>query len=96
MRVKVSVPIAQAVDEVKEKVLASAETVEEQIAGETDWETVSTIAGRQYSLLICPIQTLLIDPSQFKVLNELLHKEAGGKGRIETLVFANVASTSTT
>lgn len=44
MRVKVSVPIAQAVDEMKEKILASAETVEEQIAGETDWETVSIIA----------------------------------------------------
>jgi ribosome maturation protein SDO1 len=97
MRVKVAVPIAQAVDELKEKVLASAETIEEQIAGETDWETVRSIAGREHwLLLIYSIQTLLIDPSQFKVLNELLHKEAGGKGRIETLVFANVASTSTT
>jgi ribosome maturation protein SDO1 len=97
MRVKVAVPVAQAVDEVKEKVLASAETVEEQNTGEADWETVRTIAGQEHSLLlIYPIQTLLIDPSQFKVLNELLHKEAGGKGRIETLVFANIASTSTT
>jgi hypothetical protein len=41
MRVKVAVPIAQAVDEMKEKVLASAETVEEQVTGEADWETVS-------------------------------------------------------
>jgi hypothetical protein len=41
MRVKVAVPIAQAVDEVRGKVLSSAETVEEQITGETDWETVS-------------------------------------------------------
>ena len=47
-------------------------------------------------LLIASVpQILLIDPSQFKVLNELLHKQAEGKGRIETLVFANVASTST-
>jgi ribosome maturation protein SDO1 len=38
---------------------------------------------------------LLIDPAQFRVLNELLQKKAEGKGRIETLVFANVASTST-
>jgi predicted component of type VI protein secretion system len=52
MRVKVAVPISQAVNEVKEKVLASAETVEEQNTGETDWETVRTIAGRECSLLL--------------------------------------------
>ncbi len=40
MRVKVILPVAQALDEVKEKILASAETVEEQNTGESDWETV--------------------------------------------------------
>jgi len=77
MRVKVTVPVAQ-LEPVKDDILASAEKVEEEQAGEADWEA-----------------TLLIDPSQFRVLNELLQKKAEGKGRIETLVFANVASTST-
>ncbi|KAJ3934961.1 MAG: SBDS protein C-terminal domain-containing protein [Lentinula lateritia] len=31
---------------------------------------------------------LLIDPSQFRVINELLQKECKGKGRIETMAFA--------
>ncbi|KAJ3864578.1 SBDS protein C-terminal domain-containing protein [Lentinula novae-zelandiae] len=30
---------------------------------------------------------LLIDPSQFRVINELLQKECKGKGRIETMAF---------
>ncbi|KAJ3476180.1 hypothetical protein NLI96_g11341 [Meripilus lineatus] len=36
--------------------------------------------------------TLLIDPGQFKVINELLHKECKGKGRIETMTFAATSS----
>jgi ribosome maturation protein SDO1 len=31
---------------------------------------------------------LLIDPGQFRVINELLQKECKGKGRLETLTFA--------
>jgi len=34
---------------------------------------------------------MLIDPSQFKVINELLQKECKGKSRIETLLFAATA-----
>jgi len=30
----------------------------------------------------------LIDPSQFRVINELLQKECKGKGRLETMTFA--------
>ncbi|KAF5337253.1 hypothetical protein D9611_003394 [Ephemerocybe angulata] len=36
--------------------------------------------------------TLLIDPSQFRVINELLQKEGKGVGRLETLTFAATAS----
>ncbi|TFK40931.1 SBDS protein C-terminal domain-containing protein [Crucibulum laeve] len=36
---------------------------------------------------------MLIDPGQFRVINELLQKECKGKGRIETLAFAATAST---
>jgi ribosome maturation protein SDO1 len=32
----------------------------------------------------------LIDPGQFKVINELLQSELKGKGRLETLSFAAV------
>ncbi|KAJ4485487.1 SBDS protein C-terminal domain-containing protein [Lentinula aciculospora] len=35
---------------------------------------------------------LLIDPSQFRVINELLQKECKGKGRIETITFAATAT----
>lgn len=34
---------------------------------------------------------MLIEPGQFKVINELLQKECKGKGRIETLLFAATA-----
>ncbi|KAI0638807.1 Shwachman-Bodian-diamond syndrome protein [Trametes polyzona] len=34
---------------------------------------------------------LLIDPSQFRVLNDLLQKECKGRGRLETLTFAATA-----
>jgi ribosome maturation protein SDO1 len=39
------------------------------------------------------LKTLLIDPGQFRVINEILQKEVKGKGRIETLTFAATAST---
>jgi len=35
---------------------------------------------------------LLIDPSQFKTINDLLQKECKGKGRIETMSFATNAT----
>jgi ribosome maturation protein SDO1 len=34
---------------------------------------------------------MLIEPSQFRVINELLQKECKGKSRIETLQFAATA-----
>ena len=36
------------------------------------------------------LQVLLIDPGQFRILNELLQKECKG-GKIETLTFAATA-----
>jgi ribosome maturation protein SDO1 len=38
---------------------------------------------------------MLIDPGQFKVLNEMLQKECKGKGKLETLTFTATAATST-
>ncbi|KAF8807626.1 Shwachman-Bodian-diamond syndrome protein [Phlegmacium glaucopus] len=37
---------------------------------------------------------LLIDPGQFRVINELFQKECKGRGRLETLTFAATATTS--
>jgi len=34
---------------------------------------------------------MLIDPGQFRVINELMHKECKGRGRIETISFAATA-----
>ncbi|KAF8491279.1 Shwachman-Bodian-diamond syndrome protein [Gautieria morchelliformis] len=39
------------------------------------------------------VATLLIDPGQFRIINEILQKEVRGKGRIETLSFAATAAT---
>jgi len=38
--------------------------------------------------------TLLIDPGQFRVINELFQKECKGRGRLETLTFAATATIS--
>jgi ribosome maturation protein SDO1 len=35
---------------------------------------------------------ILIDPAQFRVINELLQKECKGKGRLETLTLAATAN----
>ncbi|KAF8912891.1 SBDS protein C-terminal domain-containing protein [Gymnopilus junonius] len=36
--------------------------------------------------------TMLIDPGQFRIINDLLQKECKGRGRLETLTFAATAS----
>lgn len=36
-------------------------------------------------------QVMLIDPGQFKVINELLQKECRGKGKLETMTFTATA-----
>ncbi|KAF9478701.1 Shwachman-Bodian-diamond syndrome protein [Pholiota conissans] len=76
MRIKVSLPIADA-DKLRQKILESAEKVEQNETRETDWES-----------------TMLIDPGQFRVINELLQKECKGRGRLETLAFAATAGPS--
>jgi len=40
-------------------------------------------------------KTILIDPSQFRVINDLLQKDAKGRGRLETLTFAATATATT-
>ena len=42
------------------------------------------------------MQTLLIDPSQFRVINDLLQKQAKGTGRIETLAMAATSTSTST
>lgn len=37
---------------------------------------------------------MLIDPGQFKVINELLQRECKGKGRLETVTFVATAQTN--
>ncbi|KAK7688226.1 hypothetical protein QCA50_008596 [Cerrena zonata] len=37
---------------------------------------------------------MLIDPGQFRVINDLLQKECKGRGRIETMTFAATAETN--
>lgn len=37
------------------------------------------------------LQVILIDPGQFRVINEMLQRECKGRGRIETMSFAATA-----
>lgn len=84
----------------KEQILESAEKVEEDKFGENDWALVSDDIHPYFVLCICRIacdviinravdiiflQVMLIDPSQFKVLTEVLQKEVKGRGRMETI-----------
>ena len=39
-------------------------------------------------------QVMLIDPGQFRVINELLQKECKGKGKLETMTFTATAQTN--
>lgn len=67
MRLRITLP-ASTEESFRAKVLEGVDKVEEQNAGEQDWQAV-----------------ILVDPSLFKVLNDLVHKELKGEGRIETL-----------
>jgi ribosome maturation protein SDO1 len=78
----------------REKVLDGAEKVEEDEMGQNEWEVVCAklcLIVPSPTLTTC-IQVMLIDPSQFRVINELLQKECKGKGRIETMTFTATAS----
>jgi ribosome maturation protein SDO1 len=92
MRVRVTLPTKDG-KRLKEQLVGSAEKVEEETAGQDEYEVVSwgklVISGDRWAY--ARLQILLIDPGQFKVLNELLQKEVKGRGRIETLTFAAVA-----
>lgn len=101
MRVRITMPTKDG-KRLKEKVVAAADQVEEDDFGTDEWEVVGAECCSFVSwgepLLIVPdplvvaAQILLIDPGQFRVLTDLLAKETKGKGRMETLSFANMQS----
>ena len=97
MRVKVTVPVADA-EKVRAKVLESAETVEKDEQGAEQWDAVSPASFSclllSHVLTMYSTKTMLIDPGQFRVINELLQKECKGRGRLETLTFAATASSN--
>jgi len=73
MRVRVTVPTKDG-KRLREQIFEGAEQIEDEVAGQTEWEAV-----------------MLIDPGQFRVINELLQKECKGKGKLETLTFTATA-----
>jgi ribosome maturation protein SDO1 len=73
----------------REKVLEGAETVEEDEMGQDEWEVVSfALRAACYINMEIIIQIMLIDPGQFRVINELLQKECKGRGRLETMTIS--------
>jgi len=73
MRIRVTMPNEDG-KKLREKILESAEKVENDEIKQDEWNIV-----------------MLIDPGQFRVINELLQKESK-RGKIETLVFAATAA----
>lgn len=73
MRIRLTMPSKEG-KRIKEKIMGSIETVEEEDWSE-EWELIA-----------------LIDPGQFRVLNEVLQAELKGKdrGRLETLSFTAI------
>ena len=92
MRIRVALPKADA-DKLRAKIVESAEKVETEESPADEWEAVS-LDWRRYKQLeaYLLLQTMLIEPSQFRVINEILQKECKGRGRIETLTFAATAT----
>jgi len=94
MRVKVALPNADA-EKLKGKIVELAEKVEHEETGQSDWEAVRRLSfcfPDTSMVEIMAAQTMLIDPGQFRVINELLQKECKGRGRLETLAFAATAT----
>lgn len=78
----------------REKIIEGAEKIEDDETGQEEWEVVRRIyIGLNSVFADFPDQVMLIDPGQFRVINEILQKECKGRGRIETMSFAATAST---
>jgi len=65
--------------------LAKKESLKEQILEGAEKVEVDKTGEDDWEV------TMLIDPSQFRVINDLLQKECKGQGRVETLTFAATA-----
>jgi ribosome maturation protein SDO1 len=93
MRVRVSMPTADG-KRLREKIIEGAEKIEDDETGQEEWEVVRISA---MAVVYFPSDTfwqvMLIDPGQFRVINEILQKECKGRGRIETMSFAATANT---
>jgi ribosome maturation protein SDO1 len=78
----------------REQILEGAEQVEDEESGP---DGVGGGERGQFFSSFPPThvqQVMLIDPGQFRVINELLQKECKGKGKLETLTFAATAQTN--
>jgi ribosome maturation protein SDO1 len=75
----------------REQIIEGAEQIEDDEIGQNEWEVVSRCiyCSSNYSHIV---QVMLIDPGQFKIINELLQKECKGKGKLETLTFTATAA----
>lgn len=106
MRIRVSIPSADEA-RLRGKILEGVEKVEREGPDGDEWSTVrvpdvSRCEMNHADLFVfnttprhthhC-VQTLLIDPSHFRTITDLLNKECKGKGRIETIAFAATATT---
>jgi ribosome maturation protein SDO1 len=89
MRVKVAMP-AEDSKRLREKIIEGAETIEGDETGQEEWLVVRPSHFSMTSFPIIP-QVMLIDPGQFRIINEILQKECKGRGRIETVSFAATA-----
>lgn len=88
MRVRVTLPSKDG-KRLKDKILALISEVEEDDWSD-DWELVCSTTLTDLSGVLISIQTALIEPGSFRLIDEILQSELKGKGKIETLSFAAV------
>ena len=74
-------------------------TVEDEVDGADEWEVVSIVPtvfpAHVSDRNFVRRQVMLIEPSQFRIVNDILQKECKGKGKMETMTFVATAATGT-
>lgn len=91
MRVRVTMPTKDG-KRLREQIIEGAEKVEDDEMGQDQWEVVRVKHFVQELSLMKFLQIMLIDPGQFRVINDVLQKECKGRGRIETMTFTATAA----
>jgi len=90
MRLRITLPTSTDVS-LRKKLLEGVDKIEEEHIEEESWQAVCIHVPTSTNLYDPMTQIILVDPSLFKTLNELLQKNIPGS-RLETLTTAATAT----